>query len=287
MALKELDYVGDIAPFHNPRTYVTPGVRYLKDELWVKPNFLSQDKIDTLVNIKDVFPTTTAGQRTKNWELDDLEFFEEELVDLFNGPVYNVKITMKEWKDFSRVHADGNNYDYTVYVPISFTKKTIDELDTTKRFGIFRARYGVYETVEDIQELYPNLMDMYFDTIINGTMWFNQKWYGQYFVFDSNQAANEYSEFGDHRVRNDLRGVIGLLDRDEDYVPPRVRDPLTGHIPDDIIKHLSICHFQNFTPGEAVVAKQTMLHCSSNWSGGYSQRTHLLISCNLTDRGKL
>jgi hypothetical protein len=89
---------------------------------WCVKNAFSSNKIQQLLDITTKrLPDSSIPNRVDTWVVEDTDIIRDELEYIFAGNYAEASVTIKTWYDTSRLHGDGNDFHYSVYVPLQTT----------------------------------------------------------------------------------------------------------------------------------------------------------------------
>lgn len=111
------------------------------DDFWKAEKLLNKEEVQQLLDLTSRQPDTDLP-RVKTWIIDP-SILKDKITLLFGE--HEASVTIKTWYDTSRLHADGNDHEFTMYIPLHTTLP-----DESSGVGIFNAKWrGDYTVFGD------------------------------------------------------------------------------------------------------------------------------------------
>ena len=228
---------------------------------WIcKENVFDGHEIEEILAVRDNPVTNELVVRdelmVKTWDYTEKlkTKFYSNLKYLFSGDIDIFECSIKQWHQPSRLHSDGNDYDYTLYIPLEITPAPnyvmLDgESNISSSLILFNAQN------DDVNTIFLDVLE---STAESGR-----------------KIKNNLDDIKDIRPRGPKANESMPIRKYNNY--------LLEHIPEKF-RTLKRMNIFPYVLGLGIAFKPQYLHCSNFWPPYLSTRTHLLASINLKKR---
>jgi len=228
-----------------------------------------QEMVDITQNTNpDLERKNAKGElMVKTWFATDImrNKYQHIFDNLLDGSVEIQECSIKTWYKSSQIHTDGNDYDFTVYIPLSV--ESADNYVMLENEENINSSLILYNAqLNDVNTLF---LDVPETGIVNGRR-VQKDW-------EKIQIIREHS----YQNRKDNPLILDDLIKNTQGKAYRSYNKfLLDHVPLQFRNILRLNMFP-FVKGLGIAFNPRYLHSSNNWEPYLKSRTHVLAACKL------